>query len=156
MDEEEENPRREEDYVPQVLSYPSISEYLDSTVGIAIPKSGYKKEFIKYYKDSSLPKGCRIVHRKAGPSSSINVSYRSKYGRHFKSRQELIAFVDDCETLGIPEYEYQYVSQVKKGSIDKIQNVSRVYAENLYSLNDFHLRPESAESQINKGYDVNK
>ena len=84
-------------------SYPCISSYLDAKLGKKRSKSsspsnvgtsgqGSKASvFKKRYKDSSLPKGSRIVHSKVSSHARLLVTFESKDGLTFGSRSDLIA-----------------------------------------------------------------
>ena len=115
----------DESYVPQIYSDQLISKYLDAKLGKVVPKSDFpmRNEFFKIYKDSSLPRGCRIVHKKTLESSRIEFSYRSKCGKFFDTRAGLLSFVANSES-----------SKLDKNANTDLETSSKMFAEGLYQV----------------------
>jgi len=122
------------DYVPQALLNESINKFLDSKLGKAIPKSNFRKEFYKFYKDSSLPGGCRIVHKKLDQHARVEVFFRSRCGRYLNTRSELRSFVKTCEEA--VKKENEKVVFKKTSLVSTLQKTTKEYVENLYKNTD--------------------
>ena len=124
-----------EDYVPQAFTNQVIAKYLDAKLGKAIPKINVDKSYFKFYKDSTLSVGCRIVHKKIEGSGNFEVYFRSKCGRFFDSRSELNSFVVNCEEAARREDNKRLINK-KISCGESLTAKSKEFAENLYKRND--------------------
>ena len=115
----------DENYIPQIYSNQLISKYLDAKLGKVKPKSDFpvRNEFFKMYKDSSLPHGCRIVHKKKLQSPRIEFSYRSKCGKFFDTKAGLLSFVTNSES-----------SKLDENVNTDLETSSKMFAEGLYQV----------------------
>merc|ERR1719153_131768 len=119
----------DDSYIPQIYSDQFISKYLDVKLGKVIQKSDFpvKSDFFKIYKDSSLPHGGRIVHKKRVGSTQMEFSYRSKCGKLFNTRTGLLFFVAQSEKSVMDE-------NVNLGMYADLETSSKMFAEGLYQI----------------------
>merc|ERR1719186_2135249 len=136
---------QDDEDIPQAYNNSYINKYLDLKLGKASIKSSVdipKREFFKFYVDSSLPPGCRIVHKKSPGSIRVEYSYRSKCGRFFDSKSDLISYVENCEKVPVFKKTPLFINMYKKQEDLEIppQTASKLVEKGKENANAFKMK----------------